>query len=243
MLETESGALDDTLRREIRAEVEAALKADRKPVRDTLVAVIPLIIALVSIYFTSQATNEQLSQSRGIESAKIISELIDDITEGGDQARLAQIAFVSVPLNDEQRADIGAFIESKSLGDAPLLLAGGSNSDNDVFAGMLDRLFHVDRETRSIAYSEVRSHVATQGDADALIRQMGSKVESEPLNIKGRSNVLSILADTPAERLAPSRVYILEQLQRIERLSNDPAYAVGPQTRGWISNIRDRLSK
>jgi hypothetical protein len=64
-----------------------------------------------------------------------------------------------------------------------------------------------------------------------------------PFNIKGRSNVLSILASLPQSLLTVRREQLLKFFAEIENQGAvNPAYAVGPQTQGWIGEIRAKLT-
>ena len=107
---------------------------------------------------------------------------------------------------------------------------------------MLSQLFAPTREVRSEAYSITKQYLLNNS-ANALIDQMLSKVFSDPFNIKGRSNVLSILSSLPSGKLSDRRQQLLAFLIEMEnRGVVNPAYAVGPQTRGWIGEIRAKLA-
>ena len=71
---------------------------------------------------------------------------------------------------------------------------------------------------------------------------MIEKMQKEPLNIKGRSNCLSIMSEMDQEFLKENRGIIEPELARIESFESEGVqYAVGPQTKGWIEDIREKL--
>jgi hypothetical protein len=221
-------------------------------VKDILLALVPLLVAVLSIYFSNRSaerqiafSNTQLAQTREIENAKLLESFSDRILNGGKEAELARIALDTIMLTDIQRIQLAAFFETES---------GGSDSpENEIvrseeievdaaFGQLLTDLFATEREVRARAYTETRLYLLANNSGD-LLDQMIAKVETDPFNIKGRSNVLSIWASLPKERLNDRRSEILEFLDEIQRAGAvNPAYAVGPQTQGWTKEIRAALS-
>ena len=113
---------------------------------------------------------------------------------------------------------------------------------DSVFAVLVDQLFADAIEERSKAYAKTRDFLKVNQDT-LYVYQMFHKVRNSPFNIKGRSNVLSILSTADQSLLESSEDVIRREIRRIEDLGQrSPSYAVGPQTKGWISEIENRLS-
>ncbi len=223
-------------------------------IKDVLLALVPLLIAGLSIYFSYTNTakqiefsNTQLNQTREIENAKLLESFSQSILNGGEEAELARIALNSVRLTKDQRKQLSAFYETA---------AGGSDRPHNqpseppvsrtgvdrVFEELLSQLFSADREIRKDAYPLTKNYF-NSNNAMNLIDHMITKVYSNPFNIKGRSNVLAILASLPVGVLAGSKEQLLSFFVEIEsKGSINPAYAVGPQTKGWISEIREKIT-
>ena len=239
-------------------EITKAIKGLRREsfIKDILIAIVPLLVAGISIYFSNSMTQAQLEFNREIESAKIIESFSEKILRGGEEAQLAQIAFETVPLTEQQRENLALLFESKSAADAPVEVAAaidgpqtagdppsaqGPQSDTEL-AGLLAGLFDPERTVRSDAYWRTEQYL-TQASNPELLPQMFAKIWQDPFNIPGRSNVLAITADLPPSYFAGQHEFIRGQLGQIEDLAaKSPAYAVGPQTTGWISQIRAKIS-
>lgn len=219
-------------------------------IKDLLLATIPLIVACLSIYFSSESvkkqlqfSNNQLEQTQLIENAKLLESFSERILTGGKDAQIAKIALDSLMLTDKQKVSLTEFFEAA---------AGGSDSDINplassdepfdiVFQEKLDRLFSPKRAVRSQAYIEVGDYLQST-EPSVLIDQMIFTAETDPFNIKGRSNVLSILSELSKEKLITSSANILSFNKLIMKNGKQsPAYAVGPQTLGWIQILTGKL--
>jgi hypothetical protein len=221
--------------------------------KDLLLAIVPLLVAGLSIYFSNENSSrqlafahDQLTQMREIENAKLLESFTEKILAGGKESDLARIALDSVRLTAVQKDQLSGFFEAEAGGsDSPTATPQAPTAAGEIdvtFAGMLSDLFAAERETRADAYTRTKNYLLVN-DAGRLIDQMIAKVFSDPFNIKGRSNVLSILAGLPADKLADRRQILLDFLVEVEkRGAVNPAYAVGPQTRGWIEDIRTKLA-
>ncbi len=223
--------------------VEEANKRSR--MKDILIVVVPLMVAVITVYFSTDSVNKQLTHSRQIESAKIIASFSQQILEGGEGSELAEIAFESVPMSESQREELSSFIEQRKGGpDLPVDIPVDTMeiSIDQEFSELLERLFHIDRDVRAPAYTETREYLKAKPDTQ-LVGEMFDKVRSDPFNIKGRSNVLSILSTADQSLLISAKERIDTELQWIESLGQiSPSYAVGPQTKGWLSELENRLS-
>jgi len=222
-------------------------------VKDLLLAIVPFLVAGLSIYYSNQNvksqiefSKDQLAQTRKIENAKIIESFSESILNGGKGAGLARIALNSIQLTEEQKEQLSSYFEAEAGGsDKPQKLGEPSQTKlekDTVFENFLSELFNPKRKVRAIAYTQTKNYLSNQ-DSVRLIDQMIAKVISEPFNIKGRSNVLSILANFSKGKLLGKKQGILEFLVEIERRGTmNPAYAVGPQTLGWIAEIRGKFT-
>ena len=222
-------------------------------VKDFLLALIPLLVAGMSIYFSQQNVNKQLEfsnaqlkQTSEIENAKLLEEFSQSILHGGKEAELAKIALESIDLTESQMEQLSGFFENEIGGtDRPLtsqVVDSVVDTNIDLeFRTLMDQLFSSERKTRIVAYPATKTYLLENNTSD-LIDQMIVKVKLEPFNINGRSNVLSILANMPEPKLMESKDKIQIFLTDIEtKGSVSPAYAVGPQTNGWIGEVRNRL--
>ena len=184
-------------------------------IKDLLLAFVPLLVAGLSIYFSYKSTEKQLEfsttqlfQTRQIENAKLLESFSEGILRGGKEAELARIALDSIRLTDGQQEQLSVFFEAASGGsDSPPEQpepASTTTGIDTTFEKMLSQLFAPTREVRSEAYSITKQYLLNNS-AGALIDQMLSKVFSDPFNIKGRSNVLSILSSLPSGKLSDRR--------------------------------------
>ena len=203
---------------------------------------IPLIIAIISIAVASYSESQNLAHSQQIDSARLIQSFSKQILEGEKSARLASIAFESVPLSENQRNELAALIEgSSNQDDAPVDTIINDNARNQ-FLIELNGLFDSKKENRADAYTKMLSILESNRDS-YIIQDMFDKIENQPFNIMGRSNVLSILSSAHIELLMNNKELILKELSRIKNLKQlSPSYAVGPQTTGWINSIELRLN-
>ena len=224
-------------------------------IKDVLLTIVPLLVAGLSIYFSNQNaerqllfSNTQLVQTREIENAKLLESFSQRILNGGKEAELARLALDSVRLTESQKIQLSKFFEEEAGGsDQPQEPPSQPSSSEQVidseFEKLLSRLFSPEREVRAKAYTTTKNYLINK-KAEKLIGQMIAKVYSDPFNIKGRSNVLSILDSLPVDKLMSSKDELLSFFLDIEHKGAlNPAYAVGPQTTGWISGIRGKLAK
>lgn len=276
------------------AEIYAELKRLRNEswIKDVLLAVVPLLVAGISIYYSNQNSKQQLRfaqeqmlQNRQIENAKLLEGFSQRILNGGREADLARVALDSITLSSSQKTQLASFFESEAggsdqidlttslveasvevapplQGDKKLAMVEPLNVDVEVlaseappladltpeerlerhFASVLPLIFSDTRETRIEGYSQVQSILSQDYSADFVLMML-DRIRSDPFNISGRSNVLSILSDLSAENLVTTKKELLEFLSLLEdQGKDDPTYAVGPQTQDWIKRIRDSLN-
>jgi hypothetical protein len=223
-------------------------------IKDVLLVMVPLLVAGMSIYFSNataqmqiQLAQNQLAQTQEIENAKLLEGFSQRILNGGRQAKLAQVALDYITLSNEQKSKLAKFFEQE---------AGGSDQPNppsappgspaqgidQEFQSLLGQIFAVKINIRAAAYTLTKSYLVANY-SNELVTQMASKVRSDPFNINGRSNVLSILAAMPEDSLRTSKGVLEKFIEEFEHKGAiNPSYAVGPQTKGWISEIRAKIA-
>ena len=208
--------------------------------KDLFIVIVPLLVAGLTVFFSTRSNRETLNHSRQIEGAKIIINLMEDIMKGGENAQLAKIAFENVPLTESQRDQLSSFLEQKIGGsDSPQL--ADSTPQHAEFKFMLDDLFNDTYDIRKTAYVDTRNYLQTHPDT-VLVGLMFNKVRDNPFNVKGRSNVLSILSSSDPALINSSRSRLQDELKWIENLEGkSPSYAVGPQTKKWMSSLNHQL--
>ena len=91
--------------------------------KDVLLALVPLLVAGLSIYYSNKNTQSQLTfsqeqqlQNKEIENAKLLERFSKSILSGGDEAALAKIALDSVRLSDSQKQQLAVYFEQESGG-------------------------------------------------------------------------------------------------------------------------------
>ena len=222
-------------------------------IKDALLAIVPLLVAGISIYYSNstalrqiQLAQNQQEQTQEIENAKLLEGFSQRILNGGREAELAQVALDYIRLSIEQKEKLAKFFEQEAGGsDQPISPSDSSEnaaqSIDQEFQSLLEKIFAADRDTRAQAYTPTKQYLS-ENSSEELVSQMLLKVDSDPFNIKGRSNVLSILADMPQKRLKTHKASLLTFFDDLEsKGATNPSYAVGPQTKGWISVIRAKI--
>ena len=207
-------------------------------VKDILIILVPLVVALFTVYQSNNTFQQELEHNRNVERANIIANFADKILEGGKSAKIAQIAFEASLMPDSlwnkiadaiELIEGGADIASTDLGEHPL------------FKIALDQLFDSTKTIREKGYVRLLE-LLNEKKEPVLIESMMNRIRSDPFNIKGRSNVLSILTKQDPAFLLESKSYIRAELEWISGLENvSPGYAIGPQTKGWISQLNTIL--
>jgi len=234
--------------------VELKKLRDESLIKDVLLALVPLLIAGLSIYFSYKSTesqiefsNTQLIQIREIENAKLLESFSQSILNGGKEAELARIALDSVRLTKDQKKQLSGFYETAAGGSdrpdkQPPATPLTETRVDRTFENLLSQLFSAERAIRADAYPATKSYLM-KNNVVKLIDQMIAKMHSDPFNIKGRSNVLAILASLPVNKLTDRKEQLLSFFVEIENKGSlNPAYAVGPETKGWISEIREKIA-
>jgi len=218
-------------------------------IKDVLIGVVPLLVAVISIYFSNKYLSRQIEVSKDqqevtsrIETAKLLDSFSADILEGGHKAQIARIALETVPMSESQSTQLALYFESAAGGsDQPGPQNGGDNLVDKNFADLLSKIFSKDKSDRITGYIGTHAYLLNNSSV-GLIEQMIAKIDDNPFNINGRSNALSILASLPEARISSSKNSILAFLSDLEiRGKNNPAYAVGPNTQGWIRVLRNNL--
>ncbi len=209
--------------------------------KDILIVIMPLLVAGLTVFFSTKSKQQALQQSGQIETAKIIISLMEDILKGGENAHLAKIAFENVPMTESQQQQLATFLEEKVGGSDRISQPTHLVDLDTTFPILLDKLFDDRPEVRRQAYTDTRDYLKANPDT-SIIAQMFDKVRSNPFNIKGRSNVLSIVSSADSHLLLSSQNRLQEELRWIADLEKkSPSYAIGPQTKGWMNDLENRL--
>ena len=196
---------------------------------------------------------ERIKAENRMEMAKLIDQYSGLIFKGGNEAKLAVIALDTDILSKEQYKKLIDLVEGSS-GSADKSGEKWIEKTDEQFNKTLDELFAEKESTRSIAYGRML-YLLLNSPKPEYIERIFKKIEDDPLNIFGRSNCLSLLSevgDTEEGRLFlisynkenEGKNKLELQLKRIEDLrAKGVVYAVGPQTMGWINDIRKKIKE
>jgi len=241
--EVESAVVDPFTRLENK--IEAATKSDLK--EKLLIAFLPIVVALVSMWLTHKSASqqlllasEQLKTTQNIETAKLIAQYSEMILIGNEkEARLAHIAFASVPMTDSQRKDISALLDKSS--DSRDTGAFVGIAEDERLQELLQGIFSESENERISDYATAREYIAGN-ISEQTIDSVFHFIRKNEFNINGRSNVLSILASIPSAELSVISEKLEPHLNSILELEGgNPAHAIGPKTTGWIEEIKRKI--
>lgn len=214
-----------------------------------LIVLLPLLVTGFALWLIHanakkqlQMASAQLATAQQLETAKLLAQYSEMIhSEDKREARLAQLAFGSVPMSPEQRLEISEFLEKTNNSDAFVKLSQTGDAYGDTLSKLLESIFSEDKYERRRNYPHARYYIERNIDG-LLLTGLFRWIKNDEFNITGRSNVLSILADLPAAKLKPYAYELNSALDDILTLEGrNPAYAIGPKTHGWINEIRRKL--